>query len=103
MFSSSWRRFVGRVAAGALAVTAPAVLAPVAASAASSTDLFFSEYVEGSSFNKALEIFNGTGGAVDLVAGGYVVQVYSNGATSPSSTTSLTGSVPPVAYSPTLR
>ena len=30
------------------------------------SDLFFSEYVEGSSNNKALEIYNGTGAAVDL-------------------------------------
>ena len=29
-------------------------------------DLFFSEYIEGSGFNKALEIFNGTGVSVDL-------------------------------------
>ncbi|MFA7056669.1 MAG: chitobiase/beta-hexosaminidase C-terminal domain-containing protein [Candidatus Cloacimonadales bacterium] len=29
-------------------------------------DLFFSEYIEGSSFNKAIEIFNGTGAAIDL-------------------------------------
>nr|WP_166240378.1 lamin tail domain-containing protein [Paenibacillus turpanensis] len=29
-------------------------------------DLFFSEYVEGSSYNKALEIYNGTGAAVNL-------------------------------------
>ncbi len=33
-----------------------------------STDLFFSEYVEGSSYNKALEIYNGTGSTVDLSA-----------------------------------
>lgn len=32
----------------------------------SSEDLFFSEYIEGSSFNKALELFNGTGSQVDL-------------------------------------
>jgi len=30
------------------------------------TDLFFSEYIEGSSNNKAIEIFNGTGVPVDL-------------------------------------
>lgn len=30
------------------------------------TDLFFSEYIEGSGQNKAFEIFNGTGAAVDL-------------------------------------
>ena len=29
-------------------------------------ELFFSEYIEGSSYNKALEIFNGTGVTVDL-------------------------------------
>ena len=31
------------------------------AQAATPTELFFSEYIEGSSFNKALEIYNGTG------------------------------------------
>lgn len=40
-------------------------------------DLFFSEYVEGSSNNKALEIFNGTGVAVDLSQ--YSVKLGSNG------------------------
>ena len=42
--------------------------------------LFFSEYIEGSSNNKALEIFNSTGAAIDLAASGYVVQYYFNGA-----------------------
>jgi hypothetical protein len=32
--------------------------------------LYFSEYVEGSSFNKALEIHNNTGSAVNLATGG---------------------------------
>ncbi len=40
-------------------------------------DLFFSEYIEGSSNNKAIEIFNGTGEAVDLTP--YVVKSASNG------------------------
>ena len=35
---------------------------------AASSDLFFSEYIEGSSNNKALEIFNDTGAPVDLAA-----------------------------------
>ena len=61
LMASSFRRFVGRVAVGALAVAVPVVMTPVAASAAAPTDLFFSEYVEGSSNNKALEIYNGTG------------------------------------------
>ncbi len=42
-------------------------------------NLFISEYVEGSSNNKALEIFNGTGAAVDLTQ--YTVKLGSNGGT----------------------
>lgn len=45
------------------------------------TDLFISEYIEGTSNNKAIEIFNGTLLPVDLAAGGYVLQLYSNGLT----------------------
>ncbi len=46
-------------------------------------DLFFSEYIEGSSNNKALEIYNGTASEIDLAAGGYNIQMYSNGAQPP--------------------
>ncbi|MBD2042169.1 ExeM/NucH family extracellular endonuclease [Microcoleus sp. FACHB-672] len=56
-------------------------------------DLFFSEYIEGSSNNKALEIYNGTGTAIDLAAEGYVVQMYFNGSTSAGLTINLTGTV----------
>jgi predicted extracellular nuclease len=54
--------------------------------------LFFSEYIEGSSNNKALEIYNGTGTAIDLAAGNYVVQFYFNGNTTPTNF-NLTGTV----------
>lgn len=50
--------------------------------AAAAADLFFSEYVEGSSNNKALEIYNGTGATIDLTAGGYNVFMSFNGGTS---------------------
>jgi hypothetical protein len=56
-------------------------------------DLFFSEYIEGSSNNKALEIYNGTGAAIDLAAEKYVVQTYFNGNTTANSTINLTGTV----------
>jgi predicted extracellular nuclease len=56
-------------------------------------DLFFSEYVEGSSFNKALEIYNGTGSAVDLGAGLYQIAVYFNGSASAGTTVILSGVV----------
>lgn len=56
------------------------------------TDLFFSEYLEGYSDNKALEIFNGTGAAVNLLD--YRVEYYSGGSSSPTYTLNLSGSLP---------
>ncbi|HSO26438.1 MAG TPA: ExeM/NucH family extracellular endonuclease, partial [Anaerolineales bacterium] len=58
---------------------------------AATSDLFFSEYIEGSSNNKALEIYNGTGAAVDLAAGGYKIQIFYNSATTAGSTIDLSG------------
>jgi 2',3'-cyclic-nucleotide 2'-phosphodiesterase / 3'-nucleotidase / 5'-nucleotidase len=52
-------------------------------------NLFISEYVEGSSFNKAIEIYNGTGEAVNLE--NYTLALYSNGATSPTQALTLSG------------
>ncbi len=49
--------------------------------AGAALDLFFSEYIEGTGLNKALEIFNGTGMLVDL--SDYQVEHYSNGASDP--------------------
>ena len=43
------------------------------------SELFFSEYVEGSSQNKAIEIYNPTNTSIDL--GDYKVERFSNGAT----------------------
>ncbi|MBD2357324.1 ExeM/NucH family extracellular endonuclease [Tolypothrix sp. FACHB-123] len=57
--------------------------------------LFFSEYIEGSSNNKALEIFNGTGAVIDLAAGNYVVQFYFNGNLNAGLTINLTGTIAP--------
>ncbi|MDD2474840.1 MAG: DUF5689 domain-containing protein [Dysgonamonadaceae bacterium] len=53
------------------------------------TDLFFSEYVEGSSYNKYLEVYNGTGAAVGL--SDYRIELYSNGNNEASKTQELTG------------
>jgi len=61
---------------------------------APATDLFFSEYVEGSSTNKYLEIFNGTGTSADL--SDYRVKLYSNGsntATGTSNDVQLSGTL----------
>ncbi len=55
-------------------------------------DLFFSEYMEGSSNNKYVEIYNGTRDAVSLED--YQVKLFANGATSATNTLDLTGTLP---------
>ncbi len=54
-----------------------------------STELFFSEYIEGSSYNKALEIVNATNNSINLSA--YSIKKQSNGAGSWSSGLTLSG------------
>ncbi|HEX7171376.1 MAG TPA: ExeM/NucH family extracellular endonuclease [Candidatus Limnocylindria bacterium] len=87
------QRGLALLVALALALGALLPLAAPAATRAAPTELFFSEYIEGSSNNKALEIFNGTGGAIDLTAGGYSVQMFFNGSATPGLTINLAGSV----------
>lgn len=70
-----------------------AALPMQSAQADTPTELFFSEYIEGSSNNKALEIYNGTGSAVDLAADGYNIQMFFNGSASAGLTINLTGTV----------
>jgi uncharacterized protein len=76
-----------------LALLAAALVAGVAPARAAAGDLFFSEYIEGTSFNKAIEIFNGTGADVSLA--GYRIELYSNGAvtTTTAGSEDLTGTI----------
>jgi hypothetical protein len=55
------------------------------------TDLFFSEYVEGSSHNKALEIYNPTNAPINL--SNYRLIRYSNGSAIPVDSLALTGTI----------
>ena len=59
--------------------------------AATASDLFISEYVEGSSMNKAIEIYNGTGESIELSP--YSVALYANGSSSVQSEMALSGTV----------
>lgn len=63
------------------------------ADCAPAASLFISEYVEGSGLNKVLEIYNGTGAPVNLGPGGYVIEIYFNGSSSPGQTISLSGTI----------
>lgn len=76
-----------------VAVTASEIGTPesgtLAEEAVYADSLIFSTYVEGSSNNKAFEIYNGTGNTVDL--DGYQVELYPNGNTDPNSTYQLQG------------
>jgi predicted extracellular nuclease len=69
------------------------LIAPAVPAWGQATTLFFSEYVEGSSNNKALEIFNCTGADVNLAADGYEIRMYFNGNPVAGLTIPLTGTV----------
>jgi hypothetical protein len=56
------------------------------------SDLFISEYIEGSSSNKYIEVYNGTGTTVDLT--NYDLQLYSNGSAS-TTPRDLSGTIAP--------
>ncbi|CAL2093314.1 conserved protein of unknown function precursor containing a T9SS type A C-terminal secretion signal. Putative extracellular ribonuclease [Tenacibaculum sp. 190524A02b] len=57
----------------------------------SSQELFFSEYIEGSSYNKAIEIANTSGSSINL--SGYSIKKQTNGSGGWSSTYNLNGSL----------
>lgn len=63
----------------------------VAGVAVNASDLFISEYIEGGSFNKCFEIYNGTGSDVDLSS--YSIAVYMNGSATASSSETLSGTL----------
>jgi hypothetical protein len=81
--SATWKPLAKPVLTGATSVSASAlnlnwdavsgateyevnVFTKTTGSASLASDLFISEYIEGSGYNKVIEIYNGTGAAVDL-------------------------------------
>jgi uncharacterized protein len=74
------------------AAAALVAFASIGGANAASTELFISEYVEGSGTNKAVEIYNGTSAPITLT-GVYDVQVCSNGNLVCNLTIGLNGTV----------
>jgi len=70
---------------------AAALMLGLAGVAAAQTPVFFSEYIEGSSNNKAVEIYNGTSGDLDMTR--VTVERYNNGSTTSPSVYTFTGTL----------
>lgn len=87
-----WKRSLHALLSASLiaSLIVPAIPAKVWAET-KATDLIISEYMEGSSFNKAIEIYNGTGAAVDLSA--YTLELHVNGAIAAGQKLPLSGNL----------
>jgi hypothetical protein len=85
---------VAVLAAGLVLLPArgPLTGGPTASAASCSSELFFSEYVEGGFINRALEIHNDTAATIAL-DGVYFVDVFGDGSGSATSTVALHGSI----------
>ena len=80
MSKGKWKKpFNFLLSAGLVASLGMPAVPSSAAAATSATDLIISEYVEGTSYNKAIELYNGTGKTIDLST--YTLEHYSNGST----------------------
>lgn len=91
MSKGKWKKTLNIfLSAGLLASLGIPVVPPAAVAASIASDLIISEYVEGSSNNKAIEIYNGTGNTIDLSA--YSLEAYFNGSTTPQ-TLKLSGTL----------
>ena len=81
----------GQVATVSGTVTVAAAATPPPVSPLGTPDLFISEYAEGTASNKALELYNPTAAVIDLSI--YTVKLFSNGASTASSSLKLSGTL----------
>ncbi|WP_231480030.1 cell wall-binding repeat-containing protein [Rossellomorea vietnamensis] len=73
----------------ALSLFAPPLSQHVSAADEAFQDLIISEYIEGSSYNKAIELYNGTGEPIDL--SNYSLELHTNGVETTDKTMTLSG------------
>ena len=92
MSKRNWKRPINAfLSASLVAGLVIPVLPSKAVAATNVSELIISEYIEGGNFNKAIELYNGTGAAVDLSA--YSLELHTNGAATAANKISLTGSL----------
>jgi len=92
MSKKNWKKPLNTFLATTLVASIAAPIAPITVNAETlAKDLIISEYIEGSSFNKAIEIYNGTGTTVDL--SNYTLELHTNGEATAKNKVSLTGSL----------
>ena len=61
MYKGKWKKTLNVMLSAGLVASLMIPAVPSTAVAANASDLIISEYIEGSSFNKAIELYNGTG------------------------------------------
>ncbi|WP_176142062.1 endonuclease [Solibacillus isronensis] len=78
MYNRKLKKSLNALLATSLVASVVVPAAPVVTHAETlATDLIISEYIEGSSYNKAIEIYNGTGASVNLSE--YTLELHTNG------------------------
>lgn len=92
MSKRNWKRPINAfLSASLVAGLVIPVLPTKAIAATNASDLIISEYIEGSSSNKALELYNGTGAVINL--SDYSLELYANGATASTAKLNLSGTL----------
>ncbi|WP_232713530.1 lamin tail domain-containing protein [Bacillus xiapuensis] len=92
MHKKKWKKTMHGTLSAALAASLLVPGFPLPTKAATkAADLIISEYVEGGSYNKAIELYNGTGASVDLST--YTLELHSNGAVASTGKVNLTGTL----------
>ncbi|MFJ7977702.1 endonuclease [Peribacillus sp. NPDC096379] len=90
MRKRNWKKPVNTFLSASLVASLVAPVIPTVTHAATNpTDLIISEYIEGSSFNKAIELYNGTGKSINLSE--YSLEMHTNGADTASNKLTLNG------------
>ncbi|MFJ7408919.1 MULTISPECIES: endonuclease [unclassified Lysinibacillus] len=92
MSKKKWNKSFNALLASTLVASVSIPVMPAQAVAAGpAADLIISEYIEGSSNNKAIELYNGTGSTIDLSQ--YKLELYTNGGTTPTNKQTLSGTL----------